>query len=81
LVGAGLIEAHGVKKGRTYPLSAKVYQKLGQSADYVRQAGFDPIRQEQMVIQYVKKHGKIMRNAQGVFQKRACVLIAHPVFI
>jgi ATP-dependent DNA helicase RecG len=43
-------------------LSAKVYQELGQSADYVRQAGFDPIQQEQMVIQYVKKHGKVTRS-------------------
>jgi ATP-dependent DNA helicase RecG len=62
LVEAGLIEAHGVKKGRTYTLSAKVYRKLGQSADYVRQVGFDSIQQEQMVLQYVKKHGKITRK-------------------
>ncbi len=43
LVEAGLVEAHGVKKGRTYTLSPQVYRELGQSADYVRQAGFNLI--------------------------------------
>jgi len=62
LVEAGMIEAHGVKKSRTYTLSPRVYRELGQSADYVRQAGFDPIQQEQMVLQYVKKHGSITRK-------------------
>lgn len=62
LVEAGMIEAHGVKKSRTYTLSPRVYRELGQSADYVRQAGFDPIQQEQMVLQYVNKHGSITRK-------------------
>lgn len=62
LVEAGLVEAHGVKKGRTYTLSPKVYQRMGQPADYVRQAGFDPIQQEQMVLQYVRAHGRIARK-------------------
>ena len=44
LVEAGLVEAHGVRKGRTYTLSPKVYKALGQPADSVRQAGFDPIQ-------------------------------------
>ena len=62
LVEAGLIEAHGVKKGRTYTLGARLYRQLGQSSDYVRQTGFDPIQQEQMVIKYVEKHGRIARR-------------------
>jgi ATP-dependent DNA helicase RecG len=62
LVESSLVEAHGVKKGRTYTLSAQVYRKLGQSADYVRQAGFAPIQQEQMVLQYARKHGRITRK-------------------
>ncbi len=62
LVEAGLIEAHGVKKGRTYTLSPRVYRELGQSVDYIRQAGFDTIQQEQMVMKYVAKHGKIRRK-------------------
>jgi ATP-dependent DNA helicase RecG len=35
---------------------------LGQSADYIRQAGFDRIQQEQMVVQYIQKHGQITRK-------------------
>ena len=62
LVEAGSIEAHGATKNRSYTLSPRVYRELGQSADYVRQAGFEPIQQAQMVIQYVKKHGRITRK-------------------
>ena len=62
LVEAGLVEAHGVKKGRIYTLSPAVYQRMGQSADYVRQAGFGAIQQEQMILQYVQAHGRITRK-------------------
>src|SRR3990170_283681 len=44
LVEAGLVEAHGTARGRTYTLSAKVYRRAGQKVAYVRQAGFDPIQ-------------------------------------
>ncbi|MEQ8226060.1 MAG: ATP-binding protein, partial [Candidatus Eremiobacterota bacterium] len=50
LVETGLVEAHGIKKGGTYTLSAKIYKTLGKSIDYVRQTGFDPIQQEQMIL-------------------------------
>ena len=39
-----------------------MYQRLGQGSDYVRQAGFDPIQQEQMVRQYVRTQGRITRG-------------------
>ncbi|MFH1028290.1 MAG: RNA-binding domain-containing protein, partial [Pseudomonadota bacterium] len=42
LVEADLVEAHGIGRGRTYTLSAKVYRHTGQKAAYVRQSGFDP---------------------------------------
>lgn len=61
LVEAGMIEAQGSGRGRSYMLSAKVYKKTGQKAAYVRQAGFDPIQQEQMVLTYIEKHGSIKR--------------------
>jgi ATP-dependent DNA helicase RecG len=61
LVESGLVEAHGTKRGRSYTLSAKVYRKSGEKAAYVRQAGFDTIQQEQMVLSYIKKHGSIKR--------------------
>lgn len=62
LVEAGLVDPQGIKKGRTYTLSASIYRQLGQSTDYIRQVGFDRIQQEQMVLQYVQKHGKITRK-------------------
>lgn len=63
LVESGLIQAHGVRKGRTYTLmSPAVYRDLGEAAHYVRQAGFDPLQQEQMVLSYVAQHGRIRRQ-------------------
>ena len=55
------MEAHGAGRGRTYTLSAKVYRHSGRKAAYIRQAGFDPIQQEQMVLAYIDKHGSIKR--------------------
>jgi ATP-dependent DNA helicase RecG len=62
LVEAGLVEPQGVKKGRTYTLSASIYRQLGQSADYIRQVGFDRIQQEQMIIRYVQENQRITRQ-------------------
>ena len=62
LLESGLIEAHGSGRGRSYTLSAKVYQQAGQQAAYVRQVGFDKIQQEQMVLKYVAAHGSIKRK-------------------
>jgi ATP-dependent DNA helicase RecG len=62
LVEAGLAEAHGVKKGRTYTLSPRLYREAGEPAGYVRQAGFGPIQQEQMVLRYVREHARITRS-------------------
>lgn len=61
LVEAGLLEPHGTGRGRTYTLSARLYRKAGKKAEYVRQVGFDPIQQEQMVLSYIDKHGSIKR--------------------
>jgi ATP-dependent DNA helicase RecG len=61
LAESGLVEAHGAGRGRTYTLSVKVYRKAGQKSGYVRQVGFDPIQQEQMVLQYIDTHGSIKR--------------------
>ncbi|MBI4917243.1 MAG: putative DNA binding domain-containing protein [Acidobacteria bacterium] len=61
LVEAGLVEARGERKGRTYHLSAATYRRLGEQAAYVRQRGFEPLQQEQMVVQYIEAHGAITR--------------------
>ncbi len=36
--------------------------RLGDKAAYVHQRGFEPLQQEQMVLQYVEKHGRITRR-------------------
>jgi len=62
LVEIGLVEPRGERKGRTWHLSAATYRRLGKPAAYIRQRGFEPLQQEQMVLQYVGKHGSISRR-------------------
>lgn len=62
LFESGLIEAHGVKKGRTYTMSASLYRKLGQKAEYTRQTGISAARQKAMVLTHVETHGSIKRE-------------------
>ena len=69
LVEAGLVEAHGIKKGRTYTLSPQVYRTLGQEEGYIRQVGFDDIQQAQMILQFVAAHGKIARSQASTLCK------------
>ena len=56
------MEPRGERRGRFYHLSAATYRRLGEKAAYVRQRGFEPLQQEQMVLQYVEKHGRITRG-------------------
>ena len=58
----GLVEARGGGKARTYHLSAATYRRLGLSSGYVRRRGFEPIQQEQMILQYIQAHGRITRR-------------------
>lgn len=62
LMEAGLLEAKGAKKHRTYHLSAHLYNRMGQKAEYVRRRGPDSIRQEQSVLQFLREHGEIQRG-------------------
>ncbi|MCS6918368.1 MAG: putative DNA binding domain-containing protein [Fimbriimonadales bacterium] len=61
LVEAGILEARGSSREQTWQFSAAAYRALGDRAAYVRQRGFEPLQQEQMVLQYVEKHGRITR--------------------
>ena len=61
LVETGFLEPYGTGRGRTYTLSATLYRKAGKKSEYIRQAGFAPIQQEQMVLNYIDKHGSIKR--------------------
>jgi predicted HTH transcriptional regulator/REP element-mobilizing transposase RayT len=62
MVERGWIEARGDGKGRSWHLSAAVYRVLDAPAGYVRVHGFEPLQQEQMVLQYVDAHGQITRT-------------------
>ena len=61
LTEAGMVEAHGATRGRSYTLSAEIYRLSGDKAAYTRQAGFSAIQHEQMVLSYVQQHGRITR--------------------
>lgn len=61
LTEAGLVEAHGNARGRSYTLSAALYQAAGDKAGYTRQAGFTALQNEQLVLNYVRQHGRIRR--------------------
>jgi ATP-dependent DNA helicase RecG len=62
LVERGLVVARGERRERVYHLSASLYRRLGVPAGYVRTHGFDSIRQEAMVLQYVEAHQRITRG-------------------
>lgn len=57
LVEAGPAEARGRTKARTFHLAAATYRRLGDKAAYVYRRGFEPIQQEQMILQYIESHG------------------------
>ncbi len=62
LVEAGLVQAHGATRGRTYTLAPGLYRVNGDKAAYTRQAGFSALQHEQMVLNYVRQHGTIRRS-------------------
>ncbi len=62
LVEAGLIEARGTGRGRAYHLSASTYRRLGEEVAYVRAKGFERHQMEQMILEYVRAHGRITRR-------------------
>ncbi|MDD3581158.1 MAG: ATP-binding protein [Desulfobacca sp.] len=62
LVEMGLVEGRGEARGRVYHLSAATYRRLGEKSAYVRTRGFEPLQQEQMILQYIEKHGRITRR-------------------
>lgn len=61
LVEAGLAQAHGAARGRSYTLALGVYKADGDKAAYTRQLGFSSLQHEQLVLNYVLQHGRIQR--------------------
>lgn len=62
LVEAGLVEAHGNTRSRSYTLSAGMYRAKGDKLAYTRQVGFTHVQHPEMVMNYVRQHGRIQRN-------------------
>jgi ATP-dependent DNA helicase RecG len=62
LVERGLVEPRRDGRERVYHLSANVYKQIGMPDAYVRMRGFDSIRQESMVLEYIAAHGRITRR-------------------
>ena len=62
LAESGLVRAHGGGKSRHFTLSPAVYRHLGQKAEYVRQAAFEPIQRVQMIKNYLRENGQIRRQ-------------------
>ncbi len=62
LVEGGLVEAVGERQGRAYHLSAQTYRRLGRPGAYVRVHGIDSARQEALVLEFVKAHGRVARR-------------------
>jgi hypothetical protein len=62
MVERGWVQPRGEGKARSWHLSAAVYRVLDAPSGYVRVHGFEPLQQEQMILQYVQAHGQITRN-------------------
>ena len=62
LVEAGLVEAQGSNRGRSYTLSGKVYHEKKEALDYVRQRGIDSIKYPELVMKLAEKQKTIRRD-------------------
>lgn len=62
LVEHGLAESRGRGRGASYQLSSATYRRLGLEQQYVRQKGFEPLQQDQLVLQHVAAHRRIARR-------------------
>lgn len=63
LVEAGLVEAVGSNKARSYILSSKVYKEQDNILGYVRQKGIDAVKYEAWIMELAhKQNGKVTRE-------------------
>lgn len=61
LLEAGLVEAVGSGRGRTYMLSARYYRSSNDSVAYVRQKDIDALRYDELVLSLAKQQGFVKR--------------------
>ncbi len=62
LCEAGLVEARGTGRGRTYMLSSKVYLKTSSIIEYERQRDIDSLRQAPLILQLAERQGFVARK-------------------
>lgn len=62
LTEAGLVEASGQGRGRTYTLSARVHSAANKGAEYVRQTDIDRLRHEELVLKLAEKSERITNS-------------------
>lgn len=62
LTEAGLIEASGQGRGRTYLLGSRVYGASKKNVEYVRQTDIDRLRHEELVLKLAEK-GRSITNS------------------
>lgn len=62
LCEAGLVEARGTGRGRTYMLSSKVYLKTSSLIEYERQRDIDSLRQAPLLLQLAERQGFVTRK-------------------
>jgi ATP-dependent DNA helicase RecG len=58
----GLVESRSERKRRSWHLSAAANRRLGEPAACIRRRGFEPLQQEQLILQYVGTHRRITRG-------------------
>lgn len=59
LVEAGLVEASGVGKNRSYTLGRKVYKRSDKAKEYVRQTDVDRVRYPEMILKLAQHQERI----------------------
>lgn len=66
----GLLERSGAHRAQLFRLSGAAYKALGESVAYIREAGIDALRHEELILSYVRKYGainnRITRELLGV---------------
>lgn len=59
LTEAGLVEASGQGKRRSYTLSSGVYKRSGKTTEYVRQTDIDRVRYPELILKLARTRGSI----------------------
>lgn len=62
LLEAGLVEAHGNTRNRSYTIAAVLYRAKGEEVAYTRQVGFSDLQREQLILTHIGHHGRIRRS-------------------